>query len=243
MDALGAAQAVLALALLPGGALLAASGWLAAAAAGRRGLWSLEARELFALLLIDVAVAQAPFPGSPIGTLPPGQGAAPNLAVAVLLAAGALVAAMPANRRRTPLVLAAVVVAAALAVGFGAASLSLPAITGHPGAAMLAARAGLVAAVLLAGPVLSSGSRLSAAGEATLLAGLALFALSLLAPPGLPAWQAAVAAAAIVVAGCTYAAGVLRWRAQLARIDGGTGVACVLAGAATLAAVTISTLI
>ncbi|MGH7685715.1 MAG: hypothetical protein ACREN2_02700 [Candidatus Dormibacteria bacterium] len=243
MDALGAAQAVLALALIPGGALLAASGWAAAAAAGRRGTWSLEARELFALLLLDVAVAQAPLPGSPIGTLPPGQGAAPNLAVAALLLAGALVAAMPPTRRRLPLMLAAILVAAALAVGFGAASLSLPAIMGHPGAAMLAARAGLAAAVLLAGPVLTSGSRLSAAGEATLLAGLALLVLSLLAPPGLPAWQAALAAAAVVTVAVAYAAGVLRWRAQLAQIDAGTGVACVLAGAATLAAVTISTLI
>jgi hypothetical protein len=108
---------------------------------------------------------------------------------------------------------------------------------------MLAARAGLAAAALLAGPVLTSGSRLSAAGEATLLAGLALLVLSLLAPPGLPAWQAALAAAAMVAVAVAYAAGVLRWRAQLARIDSGTGVACVLAGAATLAAVTISTLI
>ena len=243
MDALGAAQALLALALLPGGALLAACGWSAATAAGRRGTWALDAREVFALLLLEVAVAQAPFPGSPIGTLPPGQGAAANLAVAALLVAGALVAAMPPTRRRMPLALAAVVVAAALGVGFGAASLSLPAITGHPGAAMLAARAGFVAAALLAGPVLTSGTRLSAAGEATLLAGLALLALSLLAPPGLPAWQGAVAAAAIVVAAVAYAAGVLRWRAQLARIDGGTSVACVLAGAATLAAVTIAALI
>ena len=234
---------MLALVLFPGGLLLAVSGWSAAAAAGRRGTWSLDAREVSALLLLDVAVAQAPLPGSPIGTLPPGQGAAPNLAVAALLVAGALLAAIPPTRRRMPMMLAAVVVAAALGVAFGAASLSLPAITGHPGAAMLAARAGLVAAVLLAGPALTSGTRLSAAGEATLLAGTALLALSLLAPPGLPARQAAMASASVAVVAAAYAASVLRWRAQLARIDAGTGVACALAGAATLAAVTISTLI
>ena len=233
---------MLALALLPGGALLAVSGWCAAAASGRRGTWALDAREVFALLLLDVAVAQAPFPGSPIGTLPPSQGAPANIAVAALLLSGALVAAMPPTRRRMPLMVAAVVVVAALGVGFGAASLSLPAITGHPGAAMLAARAGFAAALLLAGPVLTSGSRLSAAGEATLLAGPALLALSLLVPPGLPAWQGAVAAAATVVVAVLYATGVLRWRAQLARVDIGTGVACVLAGAATLAAVTIAAL-
>ncbi|HEX6538326.1 MAG TPA: hypothetical protein VF155_04010 [Candidatus Dormibacteraeota bacterium] len=242
MDALGAAEAVLALALLPGGLLLASAGWLGAAAAGRRGLWSLGPREVVVLLLTDLAVAQAPLPGSPITTLPPGQGAAPDIAVVALLIAAAVATATSERRPGWPWVIAGTLSGAALTVALGAASLSLPAITGHPGASMLAARAAVAVAVLVAAPALTWGSRLSPPGEATLLAGLGLLGLSLLSPPALPAWQAALATALAAVAAAAYAGAVLRWRARLASLQVESGVACLAAGAAAVAAVLVGTL-
>lgn len=243
MDALGAAEAVLALALLPGGLTLAFAGWVGAASAGRRGVWSLDAREVVALLLADLAVAQAPLPGSPISSLPPGQGAAPDIAVVAMLVAAAVAAATSERRPGWPWVIAATLAGAALTIAFGAASLSLPAITGHPGASMLAARAALAVALLVAGPVLTSGCRLSPVGEATLLAGLALLGLSLLSSPALPAWQAALATALAAVAAAAYAGAVLRWRAPLARLHAEAGIACVLAVTAAVAAVLIGSLV
>ena len=242
MDALGAAEAVLALALLPGGVLLGLTGWIGAAAAGRPGLWKLDAREVFALLLLDLAVAQAPLPGSPIATLPPGQGSAPDIAVVFVLVAAALAAATSRRRPGWPWVIAATLTAAALTMALGAASLSLPAITGHPGASMLAARVAVAVAVLASAPVLTAGCRLSAAGEATLLAGLALLGLSLLTPPSPPAWQAALSTALAAIAAVAYAGAALRWRPALAGLQSATGVTCVIAGAAAVAAALIGTL-
>lgn len=242
MDALGAAQTALALGLLPGGLVLALAGWLAGAAGGRRGVWSVNLPEVSALLLLDLAVAQAPISASPIGSLPPGQGAAPDIAVVALLFAAAVAVAMPGARPGWHWALGGALAAAALTIAFGAASLSLPAITGHPGTSMLAARAAAAAALLLAGPALTGGCRLSAAGEATLLAGLAILGLALLNPTGLGAWQAALATVLTLVAATAYAAAVVRWRAELARFRGESGVACLCAVGATLAAVLVGVL-
>jgi hypothetical protein len=136
VDPLGLAQTTLALGLFPGGVVLALAGWLAARLAGRRGGWALDRRELFVLLLLDLAVAQAPVAGSPIASLPPGHGASANIAVVAAVVAAALVAASRETARGMRVAAAVVVVAAALALAVGAASLSLPAITGHPGGAM-----------------------------------------------------------------------------------------------------------
>ena len=83
---------------------------------------------------------------------------------------------------------------------------------------------------------------MSPPGEATLLAGLGLLGLSLLSPPALPAWQAALATALAAVAAAAYAGAVLRWRARLASLQVESGVACLAAGAAAVAAVLVGTL-
>lgn len=242
MDALGAAQAVLALGLLPGGLVLALSGWTAVRLGGRSGEWSFDPRELFVLLLLDLAVAQAPVPSSPIPSLPPGSGAGPDVAVVVLLLAGALAAATPPARPGWRWLAGATTLAALLAVAYGAASLSLTAITGRPGVSLLAARAATAAAILVAAPILTSSWRLSSATEATLLAGMAILAFSLVPPAGLPAWAAALATGLTVVAATGYATAVLRWRASLLVAQPNLGVACLLSGAAAVAAVLISVL-
>jgi hypothetical protein len=135
--------------------------------------------------------------------------------------------------------MAGALTAAVVAMAFGAASLSLPGITGHPGASMLAARVAATTALLLATPALTAGCRLSSAGEATLVTGLAILALALLNPTGLGSWQAALATALTVVVATAYAAAVLRWRADLARFHAGSGIACVVAVTANLAAVLV----
>lgn len=242
MDALGAAQTVLALALLPGGLVLALSGWLAQRLGGRSGMWSLDARELFTLLLLDLAVAQAPLPSSPIPSLPPGSGSGPDIAVVALLTAGALAAATSPGRPGWRWVSAGAAVTAVLALAFGAASLSLSAIIGQPGASLLAARIATAAAILVATPLLTSSWRLSSAAEATLLAGMGLIALSLVVTAGLPAWAAAVATAMAVAGAAGYAAAAMRWRDPLSRMQPSLGVVCLLSAAAALAAVLVSVL-
>lgn len=243
MDALGVAQTVLALGLLPGGFVLALSGLAAQRLGGQRaGLWSFDARELVTLLLLDLAVAQAPLPSSPIPSLPPGSGSGPDIAVVALLLVGALAAATPAGRPGWRWVTGATVVIAVLALAFGTATLSLPAIVGHPGASLLAARGATAAAVLVAAPALTSSWRLSSAAKATLLAGVGVVALSLVAPAGLPAWAAGVATALVVLGATAYAGAVVRWRAPLALMQPSLGLVCLLSGAAALAAVLVSVL-
>lgn len=243
MDALGAAQAVLALGLLPGGLALALSGWAAQRLGGRSGLWSLDARELFTLLLLDLAVVQAPVPSSPIPSLPPGSGSGPDIAVVALLIVGALAAATTWGRPGWRWLDAAVAVTAVLALAFGAASLSLSAIVGQPGASLLAARVATVAAILVATPALTSSWRLSSAAEATLLAGVAVSALALVVPAGLAAWAAAMATALVFAGATGYAGAVMRWREPLSRLQRSLGIVCLLCGAAALAAVLVSVLL
>ena len=242
MDALGAAQAVLALGLLPGGLVLALSGWAGQRLGGRSGRLSFDARELFTLLLLDIAVAQAPLPASPIPSLPPGSGAGPDIAVVALLLGGAVAASTSPGGRGWRLVSGAAAVTAVLALAFGAASLSLPAIVGQPGGSLLAARVATAAGILAATPALTSSWRLSSAAEATLLAGVGVIALSLVLPAGLPAWAAALATAVVVLGATAYAGALLRWRDPLLRGQRGLGVVCVLCGAAALAAVLVSVL-
>lgn len=242
MDALGAAQAVLALGLLPGGLVLALAGLAAQRLGGRRGLWTLEARELVTLLLLDLAVAQAPLPSAPIPSLPPGSGSGPDTAVVALLIVGALAAATTPGRPGWRWVSGATAVTAVLALAFGAASLSLSAIVGQPGASLLAARIATAAAILVATPALTSSWRLSSAAEATLVAGTGIIALSLVVPAGLPAWAAAFATAMVVLGATAYAGTVMRWREPLSRVQRTQGVVCLLSGGAALAAVLVSVL-
>lgn len=243
MDALGAAQTVLALGLLPGGLVLALSGWAAHRLGGQHsGLWSFDARELFTLLLLDLAVAQAPLPSSPIPSLPPGSGSGPDIAVVALLVVGALAAATSAGRPSWRWVNGATAVTAVLALAFGAATLSLPAIVGHPGASLFAARVATTATILAAAPALASSWRLSPAAKSTLLAGVGVIALSLVVPAGLPAWAAALATALVVLGATGYAGAMVRWRAPLLLMQPRLGVVCLLSGAAALAAVLVSVL-
>lgn len=223
--------------------MLGLSGWSALRLGGRSGMWWFDARELFTVLLLDLAVAQAPLPASPIPSLPPGSGAGPDIAVVALLLGGALAAATSAGRPGWRWVCGATAVTAVLALAFGAASLSLPAIVGQPGGSLLAAKAATAAGILVATPALTSSWRLSSAAEATLFAGVGVIALSLVAPAGLPAWAAALATAMVVLGATSYAGALVRWREPLSRVQPSLGVICLLCGAAALAAVLLSVLV
>ena len=214
MDPLGVAQAILALTLFPGGALPAALTWVASRAAGARG-WAPGASEIAALTLLDGAVALAPLPGSPVAVLPPSVGAAPNLAVTVVLLGGVAALARPAGWDRARAVALASVAVGAAALAAGAATLSLPAIVAAPGGAMLAARVAAAVALLLGAVVVTQNATLSTPGRAALLAGVSLIAGALVLPAGVQGWQAALADAAVALAALSVAAVALRWTAGL----------------------------
>ena len=240
MDPLGVADAVLALALYPGGLLLLALGWGASRVAGFAGRWTPNAREVAVLVVLDAAVASAPLPGSLVTSLPPAAGAAPNLVVVAVLVAAAAALAAPERWTPRPILTGLMAVAAVTALAVGAASLSLPAIVGQPGIAMQAARAAAAAAMLVAAPIVAGSRRLSPPGRATVIAGLGLLGLSLAVPPVSGGGEAAVTAASVVVVSALYAACVQRWRAAMVRAQSQLSVLTGLLCAAAIAAVTVA---
>ena len=239
MDPVGLAQAVLALAVFPGGALLAAVAGLAARAGHGPVSAALGAREVAALVLVDAAVALAPLPGSPVASLPPGVGASPDLAIAAILLTAAVTVARAGWTGRQALGAGAAVVSAA-ALAAGAASLSLPAIVAAPGTAMLAARAAAAVALLVAGGAAVAGSELPLRSRAALLAGIGLLACALPAPVPAKTWQAAVTSAIIAVAALLYASAALWLAPRLQRMALLPGVAAAVCCAATIAAAAVA---
>lgn len=241
MDPLGVAEAVLALAVYPGGILLLLLGRGASRVAGFAGRWTPSAREIAVLVLLDAAVASAPLPGSPVASLPPSAGAAPDLAVTVVLLASAAALAAPERWRPGPVLAGLLAIAALGVVAVGAASLSLPAIAADPRTAMQAARAAAAAAILAAGPVVAAARGLSPPGRATLVTGLAVTGLALTAPPASGAGAGAISAASIAVTAAAYAAAITRWSRAVARLQPQLTVVTGLCCAAAVAAVTLGT--
>ncbi|MFN2582819.1 MAG: hypothetical protein ABR498_08785 [Candidatus Dormibacteria bacterium] len=208
MDALGVAAAVLALAVYPGGAALLVVGWSAWRLAGGKTL-VLNTLDVVAVALLDVGVALAPLPGSPISSLPPGSGVAPNLVVMAVVFGIAVACAASGRwtRDRTAAVAAAAASAAVLAIA--AASVSLPGIAGLPGPAMLAARISTAVSVLAAGAAVAAMIR-SGLTRAMTVAGFAVAGLSVLVPAGVTGWRGACAAVLVETATVVLAIVVMR---------------------------------
>ena len=240
MDPLGLAEAVLALAVYPGGVLLLVLGWGACRLSGFSGGWAPNVREVAVLVLIDAAVASAPIPGSLVSSLPPAAGAAPDLAVVVVLIAAATALAAPERWTARPVVTGLFAVAALTGLAVGAASLSLPAIVDQPGPEMAAARAAAAAALLVAGPIVAVSRRLAPPTRTTVSAGLGLLGLSLAAPAADGGAQAALTAAAVVVLAAVYAACAQRWSEVVVRAQPQLSVLTGLLCAASVAAVVLA---
>jgi hypothetical protein len=235
MDPVGVLQAVVALLVYPGGLFLAAIVWLGGRARPVGDPGRTDTAGLGCLLAADLAASQAPLPASPAVLLPPSAGATPNVAAVMLVLAAAVV--LTGGRWESRRVAAGIAAVAALLVpAAGAASLSLPSITGQPGALLLAARGCAAATLLIAGPLVCA----TPAGRAAwprlgVLGAIAVIALSLLAPPSVQGWAAVAAVAAIALTTAGYLA--LTGRLQAALTRRGTAVATLstLLGAVAIA--------
>lgn len=237
MDPLGILDAIVALAVYPGGLFFGGLVWLLGRLV-RAPRWpALRPRELAAIVTIDLAVAAAPLPSSPAGSLPPTAGAAPNLAVTALLVAASVVLVAPRHWDARRLVSAAgAVTAGALAV-VATASLALPAITGEPGGQAVAVRAIAAAAILLATPLLGGSLTDDLLGRRVVLTGMALLGLSFLVPAGLAGWPAVAGASVAGAATILYVVLINAAQALIARMQTVLSTLCAVLGAAAIVVV------
>ena len=240
MDPLGVLEAVVALAIYPGGVFLAGLVVFAGRLARAPRWHTPRPRELAALITIDLAVAGAPLPASPAGTLPPTAGTAPDLVVAALLVAASVVLVAPRRwDSRRLLSAAGATTAAALAV-IATASLALTTITAHPGGEVAAVRAIAALAVLVAAPLLCGSPAGPQPGRRAALTGMALLGLSLLVPAGLAGWAAVAGAAAAGGATVAYVVMVSSTHALLARMQTLLSAACGALGTAAIVVVLVA---
>jgi len=216
MDPLGAALAVLALGLYPGGLFLLTVGRLGAAVAGFERGRPPGVPGLLAVAAACCATALAPLPASPAAVLPPQGGASPDLAITAALAAVAVAApfGVPWTHRRLAVPLGAA--AAVLALAVAAGSLSLETIRALPGPGMAAAR-WLAAAALLTAAPLAAGAFVAGPRvvRSTVMAMLVVLGASLLVPPGLSGGPAVLGASLIALTVIVHAAVVRRIRPLL----------------------------
>ena len=204
MDPLGVAQAILALALFPGGLFFAICAWAFSRAAGQScgTLSALAVPSLLSCCVADLAVALAPLPASPVSTVPPGTGPGPNLiAAGILVGVAAALSDGAVGARRPRALLAVVIPAAALTVGAG--TLSLPTIGASAGL-LFGARAATTAAVLFAAPAVLGAGRDASPTQLVTLCAAALLAFALLTPSHATGGIAALWVAAVVATVVAY---------------------------------------
>jgi hypothetical protein len=223
VDPTGLLDAVLAVAVYPGAAFLAAAALLHGAMSGRRLVLRHPAGALPTVTLLTavaaiVATAMLPLPGSPALRLPPPAGATGNVvAVIVLLAIAVDLGAL--SRRVAALAAAAAVPVLALAAA--GSTVNAAAISTAHGALGAGARVSAAAVLLLAASS-SAGDRAASA----VVAALGLTAASLVIPAALPDGTPALSAAACL--GVVAISGVLarihdRWSAATLAAIGSAG--------------------
>jgi hypothetical protein len=207
VDPLGLLLEVVALAVYPGGAFLAALALITSRGAGLARGAALDIRGLAAVAAAMVAAAMAPLPGTPAASLPPDGGATPNLIAAVLLVvvAGALVAPEPWSRRRRVLVIFGGI--AIILLGLGATSFSSTDIAAATGGVADAARILTVIALLVALPIVVKPQfpHASVVARAAVVAASLEVVLAIAIPPGQqwplgPLWVLGIVVAAAVYA-------------------------------------------
>ena len=235
MDALGLVDAVIALAVYPGGLFLAITAWALRRGAGLRGgARGIPASGLAALAMAGFAVSLAPLPASPATVLPPVAGAAPNLVVASILLAAAVALAARGGWDARRLFAGGVAMVSLAALAAAVTTLAMPSIDAAPGNAMIAARAATALALLLAAPFFC---RTFGAGppavRAALTATAAILAFSLVTPAQLTGGAAALASLAVFAAATAYGV-VLRLLGRLIRAEH-RGVLTLAAAAAAVA--------
>ncbi len=240
MDPLGLLLAIVALAVYPGGLLLACLALLTLRLSGMPRSTGLDSRGLAAMCAAGVAASMATLPGAPAASLPPPGGATPNLiaAVVLLFVAGSLIAPEPwSSRRRVAVALGGVSV---LLLGFVAASFSIETLSGAGGGAATTARIVVAIGVLAALPVIVQphcpGG--SATARATLVAATVEVVLGTLIPTGLHFPATVLWVGGLVAAAAVYAL-LLRLGSAVAQREHITlvALAAVCASAGSLAAI------
>ena len=206
MDALGLVEAVIALAVYPGGLFLALTAAAVRRGAGLRGgAGGIPAAGLAALVAAGFAASLAPLPASPATVLPPVAGAEPNLVVASILLAAAVALAARGGWDARRLFAAGVAVVSLGTLAAAATTLALPSIDAAPGNTLVAARAATATALLVAAPFFC---RTFGAGPAAVRAALtataAILAFSLVTPAQLTGGAAALASLAVFAAALVY---------------------------------------
>ena len=231
-------EAVLAVAVYPGGAFLALSalllGWARGAPRGRP-LTLVQAAGLFAAC---VAAALAPLPGSPAAALPPAPafGAPPNLVAALLLEAAAVALVTGGRWTRQDLVAAVSVLAPAFVLAAATATLSLPLLAMSPGSAAAAGKLLIGGAVLAAVPVLLRWA--GGVAVPAVLASAVILATGVALGPQLQGLPAAVSPVVVLLVGAAYGA-LLRGLRRLRTPTPLTAVAA-LQGAAALVTILLA---
>ncbi len=207
MDPLGLLLAIVALAVYPGGLLLACLAWLTLRLSGMQRATGFDGRGLAAVCAAVLAASMATLPGSPAASLPPPGGAAPNLLAAVLLlfVAGSLIVPVPWSPRRG--VAVAFGGTSLLLLGFVAASFSIAALSGASGVAAVTARIVVAIGILTALPVILQPHRpgASPAARATVIAATVEVVLGMLIPAGLHAPWTVLWVMGLVAAAAVYA--------------------------------------
>lgn len=223
MDPTALLDAVLAVAVYPGVAFLAAAALLHGRLAGRRAIAAapgpLPASSLLPVLAASVATAMLPLVGAPSLRLPPAVGVAGNVVVVVVLLA---VAVDLGAGSRWVSALAAAAAVPVLALAAAGSTVSVVAISTAGGPVALAARAVAAGLLVLAASVTSAGRAASAVSAGLALAGSALVIPEVLrdAPP---------VACAVASLGVVAVSGLLarlrdRWTARALSVAGVVGV-------------------
>ncbi len=226
MDPTGLLDAVLAVAIYPGVAFLAAAALLHGKLAGRKTIAGnpgpVPATSLLPVLAATVATAMLPMVGAPGLRLPPVGGVAGNVVViAVLLA----VAVDLGGGSRWVSALAAAAAVPVIALGAAGGTVSVVAIATAAGADGLATRVVAAALLVLAGSLASVGRAASTVSAALALAGAALVIPQALrdAPPII----CALASLGVVA----FSGALARWRDRWTATALGTaGIVGALAG-------------
>lgn len=236
MDRLGLLAAVVALVVYPGGLFALLAGIVVGLVGGQRpslGTTSDRGAALGALLVL-VAAAMLPLPGSPAGAIPEGGAPSNLLALLVLLGVGTALlgdhATEAASTRERPagrgpgaategrLQLAAAGAAAlpVLGLAMGAASIASGVVAGLPGTRLVVARALTAAVLVLCAPLVGARTRGAGRGGRAIAEGVCLLLAAAVAEPqrltAAPGVASAAYALAVVAGGATLGLAVRRAR-------------------------------
>jgi len=239
MDPLGILQAVIAVAVYPGGAYLGLVAVVMSLTSGSRAALRITPAEGCGVLAATLAAALTPLPGSLLTTLPPPPafGAGSNLLPELVLVAAAVCLVTRQPWSRGALVAALSVLAPLLVIAASTATLSVQLLMTAPGGLIVSARALTAAAALAATPFLLRP--LARPAQLIVLSAVTVLALALALGPLLDSLPAPAGAAIIAATAGVYGL-VIRGFRRLPGDSAVLTVAAAMLGAAAVAAILVA---